>query len=74
MPFLAADRLPQQQIFEDQFPLAAGKGSSANAAGDLTINVGFRPGLGFDDVGLLPLRYFAGGDVRPDATTGNCAR
>ena len=49
LPFLAANRLPQQKIFEDEFPFASRKRSTAATAGDPPID-SLWPSFDFDDL------------------------
>ena len=46
LPFLATDRLPQQKIFENEFPVSAREGCTTGAAGYLPVN-GFLADLHF---------------------------
>jgi hypothetical protein len=49
LPFFAANRLPQQKIFEDKFPFASRKRSTAGTAGDPPIDSSW-PSFDFDDL------------------------
>ena len=49
-PHLLAIRFPQKKLFQDEFPIAGRKQSTANPARYLTVNARLRSGFGFDDL------------------------